>query len=318
MTTGRWAVVAAWLAVATALVALAPTAFTAAAASVSSFRTTIRSRRRSGGYFEEFRVPLLSGTTVVVHQPGGLSLLTQADSYLWALATTQDNLEGRTPPGPDQIIAAIPVPTGRSDTTVTYLYGSEGTGTARHGQAGDQYAAHFQNQPSVQTLRDRVRAGAGRARRLPECPAGLFELASLILILTVVALGLPLPAGSPRVVGIAAIGYLVYLPVLTMVASALGFEVPGQLEPVLLALLLGVITDYCVLFFHTFRDELDTGPRQRVRRPQRHPTQRLRHRRGRLDRRRRHHRPAGGAVRDLPGARTGPGPDGDCRRGHLA
>ena len=57
---------------------------------------------------EEFRVPVLSGTTVVVHQPGGLSLLTRADSYLWALATTQDNLEGRTPPGPDQVIAAIP------------------------------------------------------------------------------------------------------------------------------------------------------------------------------------------------------------------
>ena len=49
---------------------------------------------------EEFRVPVLSGTTVVVHQPGGLSLLTRADSFLWALATTQDDLEGRTPPGP--------------------------------------------------------------------------------------------------------------------------------------------------------------------------------------------------------------------------
>ncbi len=34
---------------------------------------------------------------------------------------------------------------------------------------------------------------------------------------------------------------------------------PAQLEPVLLALLLGVVTDYCVLFFSAFRDELDDG-----------------------------------------------------------
>ena len=61
------------------------------------------------------------------------------------------------------------------------------------------------------------------------------------------------------VLGIAAIGYLVYFPLLGQVANLLQFEVPSQLEPVLLALLLGVVTDYCVLFFSAFRDELDTG-----------------------------------------------------------
>ena len=57
----------------------------------------------------------------------------------------------------------------------------------------------------------------------------------------------------------AAVGYLVYFPILDQLAHALNFEVPRQLEPVLLALLLGVVTDYCVLFFSAFRDELDTG-----------------------------------------------------------
>ena len=194
-----------------------------------------------------------------MHQPGGLSLLTQADSYLWALATTQDNLEGRTPPGPDQIIAAIPVPTGRSDTTVTYLYGSEGTGTLGMVRLADQYAAHFQNQPAVQTyVTGFVPAQIAQGDYL-NARLGLFELASLVLILLVVALAFRSLLAPLVVVGIAAIGYLVYLPVLTLVAAAAGFEVPGQLEPVLLALLLGVVTDYCVLFFHTFRDELDTG-----------------------------------------------------------
>ena len=61
------------------------------------------------------------------------------------------------------------------------------------------------------------------------------------------------------VVGVAAVGYLVYFPLLSRLAGVLGFTVPGQLEPVLVALLLGVVTDYCVLFFSAFRDELRGG-----------------------------------------------------------
>lgn len=258
VTAGRWAVVAAWVAAAALLMALAPSH--SGGGGFGEFlpadHPILQTQRR---VLQEFRVPVLSGTTVVVHQPGGLSLLTRTDSYLWALATTQDNLEGRTPPGPDQIIAAIPVPTGRSDTTVTYLYGSEGTGTLGMVRLADQYAAHFLNQPSVQTYMTgfvpaQIAQGEYLNARLP-----VFELASLVLILLVVALAFRSLLAPLVVVGIAAIGYLVYLPVLTMVASVADFEVPGQLEPVLLALLLGVVTDYCVLFFHTFRDELDTG-----------------------------------------------------------
>ena len=258
VTTGRWGIVVFWIAVVAVLPVLAPP-------------------HQGGGGFgeflpedhpiiqaqlkvlEEFAVPVLSGTTVVVHQPGGLSLLTQTDSYLWALATTQDNLQGRTPPGPDQVIAAIPVPTGRADTTVTYLYGSEGTGIVGMARLGDQYAAHFQNQSAVQTyVTGFVPAQVAQGDYL-NARIGLFEVASLILILLVVALAFRSLLAPLVVVGIAAVGYLTYLPVLTIVATALGFEVPGQLEPVLLALLLGVVTDYCVLFFHTLRDEIDTG-----------------------------------------------------------
>ena len=98
---------------------------------------------------EQFRVPVLSGTTVVVHQPGGLSLLTRADSVLWALATTQDVIEAPVPPPPGSLLAAIPVPTGRADTTVTYLYVTEGTGLHNTVRLASAYAAHFNNQPAV-------------------------------------------------------------------------------------------------------------------------------------------------------------------------
>lgn len=258
VTRGWWAVIIAWVLATVAAVTLAP-------------------QHQGGGGFgdflpadhpillaqqrvlEEFRVPVLSGTTVVVHQPDGLSLLTRADSYLWALATTQQNLQGRTPPGPDQVIAAIPVPTGRADTTVTYLYGSEGTGIVGMARIGDRYASHFQNQRSVQTyVTGFVPAQVAQGDYL-NARLRLFELASLVLIIVVVALAFRSVLAPLVVVGIAGVGYLTYLPVLNLAASLAGFEVPGQLEPVLLALLLGVVTDYCVLFFHSFRHELDSG-----------------------------------------------------------
>ena len=78
-----------------------------------------------------------------------MSLLTRADSLLWALATTQDTLQAGWPPKPNTIAAAIPVPTGRSDVTVTYLYVAPGTGLHDEVQLADRYAAHFKNQPDV-------------------------------------------------------------------------------------------------------------------------------------------------------------------------
>lgn len=78
------------------------------------------------------------------------------------------------------MIAAIPVPTGRADTTVTYLYGSEGTGIVGMVRLCEQYAAHFQNQPSVQTyVTGFVPAQVAQGEYL-SARIGLFELASLV------------------------------------------------------------------------------------------------------------------------------------------
>jgi RND superfamily putative drug exporter len=87
----------------------------------------------------------------------------------------------------------------------------------------------------------------------------LFEFASVLVIVAVVALAFRSLLAPVVVVGVAVVGYLVYFPLLSSLAAAFGFTVPGQLEPVLVALLLGVVTDYCVLFFSAFRDELRGG-----------------------------------------------------------
>ena len=259
VTSGRWVVVGVWVAAATLVTVFVPSGGGGSGGFGDLLPPDSPVLKVEQRVLEQFRVPVLSGTSVVVHQPGGLSLLTRADSVLWALATTQDVVESPTPPGPGNLLAAIPVPTGRADTTVTYLYVTEGTGLRNTVLLSSAYAAHFKNQPAVASyvtgfVPAQVAQGDYLRSRLP-----LFEAASVLLILVIVALAFRSVLAPLVVLGIAAVGYLVYFPLLDQVSHALGFEVPRQLEPVLLALLLGVVTDYCVLFFAAFRDELDRG-----------------------------------------------------------
>jgi RND superfamily putative drug exporter len=258
VTGARWAVVAAWV-LAAALVSVLVPSSSGGGGFGNLLPPDSQVLKVEERVLEEFRVPVLSGTTVVVYQPGALSLLTRADSALWALATTQDVVEAPAPPPPGSLLAAIPVPTGRADTTVTYLYVTEGTGLGNTVRLASEYAAHFKNQPAVSSyvtgfVPAQVAQGEYLRSRLR-----LFEVASVLLILLVVALAFRSLLAPLTVLGVAAVGYLVYFPLLDQLARALDFEVPRQLEPVLLALLLGVVTDYCVLFFSAFRDELDTG-----------------------------------------------------------
>lgn len=259
VTRGRWVVVAVWVAAATVLTVLAPSH----GAGGGNFgdllpedHPVVQVQER---VLRTFRLPVLSGTTVVVHQPGGLSLLTRADSVLWALATTQNNVEDGVDPVPGQVVAAIPVPTGVADTTVTYLYVSEGTGLHTTVRLAEQYADHFNNQSQVQTyVTGFVPATVAQIFYLSSRLVW-FEAASAVLILLVVALAFRSLLAPLVVLGVAAVGYLVYTPVLSALAGVFGFEVPDQLEPVLLALLLGLVTDYCVLFFSGLRGALDEG-----------------------------------------------------------
>ena len=259
VTAGRWIIVAVWVAAAALVTVLIPAGSGGGAGFGNLLPPDSPVLKVEERVLEEFSVPVLAGTTVVVHQNGGLSLLTRADSLLWALATTQDVVQAPAPPPPGSLLAAIPVPTGRADTTVTYLYVTEGTGLRQSVRLAGGYAAHFRNQAAVGSyvtgfVPAQVAHGEYLRSRLR-----LFEIASVLLILLVVALAFRSLLAPLVVMAIAAIGYLVYFPLLDQLAHALSFEVPRQLEPVLLALLLGVVTDYCVLFFSAFRDELDTG-----------------------------------------------------------
>jgi RND superfamily putative drug exporter len=80
----RWVVLVGWVAGAVALTVVVP--YRPDTTTGNSFGDLLPADspvfRVEQRILQEFRVPLLSGTTVVVHQADGLSLLTRADSLL--------------------------------------------------------------------------------------------------------------------------------------------------------------------------------------------------------------------------------------------
>ena len=145
------------------------------------------------------------------------------------------------------------------ETSVTYLYVSNYTSLERTRDLAREYAAHFHNQSSVQTyVAGVVPAQVAQADYL-ESRLHLFEVATLVLIAVVVGLTFR-SVVAPFVVLLAAgLGYLVAIRSLGVLAAALGFALPDQLQPLIAALLIGVVTDYCVLFFAGLRQQLDRG-----------------------------------------------------------
>ncbi len=149
---GRWFVLATWLAAAVAAVVLpAPSGGGGGGGfggllPVGSEAVAVQLRS-----LEQFNVPVLSETAVVVHDPGGLSALTRADVSLWALLHTEASLRGDAASADGNIVAAVPVPTSTPDTAVTYLYVTGGTSLADSTALARQYASHFRNQSSVET-----------------------------------------------------------------------------------------------------------------------------------------------------------------------
>jgi RND superfamily putative drug exporter len=257
---GRWVVLAGWLVAAVAAVVLPSPGGGGGGDDIGGLlppdSEAMAVQERS---LELFRVPVLSETTVVVHDPEGLDLLTRADVTLWALAHTQARLEGTVSPTGDQVVAAVPIPSSDPETAVTYLYVTHGTSLAEATSLARQYASHFDNQASLQTYVTGLTPARVAQAEYLEARLRVFEVATLVLIAIVVALTFRSVVAPVVVLLVAGLGYVVAVRVLAAAASSLGFALPDQLRPLTAALLIGVVTDYCVLFFSGYRRQLDQG-----------------------------------------------------------
>ena len=259
----RWLIVPAWIAAVAACLLLLPGLRSgeplALGGLVPGDAPAIGVAQRS---MEHFRVPLTADTLVVQHNPGGLSTGAQARAVTRALAA------GRTQNDPDGIAFALPITNAlglfpssreRGTTVLTYLFfGPEATLTDQVEKA-NEYAATI-NRPEDGLVGVSGPAPA-RLRQFQEIDSHLVivEAATIGLILLIVGLTFR-AVGAPLLTLLAAaVSFLVSGGVIPWVAGRLDVVVPEEVEPLMVALTLGIVTDYAVFYLAGYRRQLVEG-----------------------------------------------------------
>ena len=210
---------------------------------------------------EMFTVPLTTDTLVVQRDANGLSASAQARSVARAVAAS------RAPNQAEGIQLALPV------TNTLGLF----PGSREHGTTAITYL-YFGPEAS---LSDRVAAAQAYADRIPpeEAPIGvtgpapardqqydeieralpIVEAGTVLVILLVV--GLTFQAfGAPLVtLFTAAISFLIARGIIPWAGSRIGVEIPQEVEPLVVALTLGIVTDYAVFYLSGMRRSLLEG-----------------------------------------------------------
>jgi putative drug exporter of the RND superfamily len=210
-----------------------------------------------------FGTPLLSRVAIVQRDPNGLSAAAQQRAVRRAV-----RIDRGLDPVLHTIAFALPVsnvggifPGSREHgtTVITYLYFRPGTSVNAQLALADTYVQRIRSAGDpVEGVTGTIPAREAEfneiTHALPLVEAATIGLIALILLLVFRGLGAPL-----LVLATAGLSYLISVRLLTWAGDALGTEVPAEIQPVLVALLLGLTTDYAVFYLSAARNGLREG-----------------------------------------------------------
>lgn len=230
---------------------------------------------------EIFGLPLLTRTAVVQHDPGGLDVYAQARATLRAAEVDEPAYRGRpTPP----LLLAVPVfdglprglpeglapgagafapetltSAGPTTTIVTYLFTDPRAPTWLQEQVARDYADRI-DRPGDHLLgvSGTIPLQSEQGRLVADNLTAV-EVGSVIAVALVVALAFRSFLAPVITLVAAATSYVIADHLVGTVAETFGLSAPAQLEPVLVALALGLTTDYAVLFLSGMRRRLRQG-----------------------------------------------------------
>ena len=213
---------------------------------------------------EIFRVPVLSRTVIVQRNAAGLTADARVSAFSRAAALTTGGIEGFE----ESILAAFPVINDigdppftkeRSTTALTYLIFDPGIGTFGQKRRAERLIREeFDTTTSDVRVTGAVPARAEQIRAIADW-LPLVELCTLLLV--GLAVGLHFRAVLAPLLTLVTVGLAYYLSshVVAGVGDAAGYEVPKEVEPVVVVLLFGIITDYAIFFLSRFRRRLSGG-----------------------------------------------------------
>ncbi|MDG6106351.1 MMPL family transporter [Dactylosporangium aurantiacum] len=259
----RWLVVAFWVAAAAAVYTFVPAYGTGGndlEQLISADNPAVRSELQS---VQKFGFPVLSRVAVVQRNPAGLSTETQTKAVARAKAVSDG-----TYPDAKPIVAAVPVmntlglfPGSTEDgtTIVTLLFTDPSVTFAGQQEAAEQFVAkHYDASDAVVGITGSVPARVEQTRLVLDSVPRL-ELITVIAVFLIIAVVFRSLLAPLLALGVAGIAILLTLHIGGAVADRLGVPVPQETQPLLVALLLGVVTDYVVFYLAAVRNLLESG-----------------------------------------------------------
>jgi len=206
---------------------------------------------------ERFGSTISTDSLVVERNPRGLSRETAA-ANVKAAAQPPKGVKAAAP------IANVPVPGVRwreqNTTLITYLFLDPELNLVERNEAAHQYADSLP-QPANGATRGVTGSGPARLAQFEEIDDVLpwIEAATIAVILIVVALYFR-SLGAPLVtLACAGLAYMIAVRVLAWSGERAGVVAPSEIEPVLVVLLLGLVTDYTVFFMSETRRRMLAG-----------------------------------------------------------
>jgi len=257
----RWPVVLGWLALAVAGIVWLPP-LSGGDSDLEGFASgnpAVAAELRS---FEIFGFPLSGRTSIVQRDPDGLSIYAQAEAVLRGVALSQGAYD--TP-----LLGGLPVPNSfgafpgsaeNGTTVVTYLYNDPRTSFSAQRRAAEDFAREQLDDPddAFVGITGSVPARDAQAQLIGDNLHTL-ELVTVVAVALIVGItfrSVVAPLITMTVVGVAV---AVTLALGGYAGRLLGVAVPADLQPLIVALLLGVVTDYCILFLSGLRHQLGIG-----------------------------------------------------------
>lgn len=212
---------------------------------------------------ELFGFPLMGRTTLVQRDPDGMSPYAQARTVVSAVGVTRKPdprlpaLRGALPI--TNALGAFPGTLEQDTTALTYLLFEPDVSLGTQRRTARRYAEHFFGPgDEIIGITGSVPARAEQGDIIRE---SLPKVETLTLGAIVLIVGLAFRSAVAPVIAVLATGvsYVVTLRLSGGVAELFGVATPSELEPVIVALLLGVVTDYTVFFLAALRRQVRNG-----------------------------------------------------------
>lgn len=261
----RWLVLAFWLAAALGACLYLPTIQETQTSGLGDLvpteSDTVEAELKSARLFG---FPLFSRTLVVQRDPDGLEALEQARVIFRTY-----NINTGQYPGLTETLGAVPIVNSlgvppfsreRSTTAITYLFFAPDVGPRARTAEAERFIER-RIEPQFDGFAGVTGTLAARTKVGDLIVASLPTVTLVTIALVALAVALHFRAVVAPLVNLAAvgIGFAVASRSMAWLGERLGVSIPQEIEPVIVVLLFGIVTDYSIFFLSRFRRRMADG-----------------------------------------------------------